>query len=85
MPDHPLHVRIGINAGEPLDDGEDLFGATVQLARRVCDAAPPECIWVANVVRELCIGKGFEFAPAATTRLKGFAESVALYEVVWKT
>jgi class 3 adenylate cyclase len=85
MPAQPLRVRIGINAGEPVDDGEDLFGAAVQLARRVCDQAPAERIWVANVVRELCLGKGFEFAPAATMPLKGFEESVPLYEVVWKT
>jgi class 3 adenylate cyclase len=81
--DRPLRVRIGISAGEPVDDGEDLFGATVQLARRVCDAAPAERIWVANVVRELCIGKEFEFAPVGTIPLRGFAELAALHEVVW--
>jgi class 3 adenylate cyclase len=84
MPDRPLRVRIGIGAGEPVDDGDDLFGATVQLARRVCDAAPPERIWVANVVRDLCLGKGFEFTPVRVTELKGFAEPVSLHEVVWR-
>jgi class 3 adenylate cyclase len=84
MPDRPLRVRIGISAGEPVDDGDDLFGATVQLARRVCDAATPERVWVANVVRELCLGKEFAFTPAGTVPLKGFAEPVALYEVAWK-
>jgi hypothetical protein len=83
MPDRPLRVRIGISAGEPVDDGSDLFGASVQLARRVCDAAPPERIWVANVVRDLCLGKGFEFAAVGTASLKGFAEPVALHEVAW--
>jgi adenylate cyclase len=83
--EHPLRVRIGIGAGEPVDDGDDLFGATVQLARRVCDAAPPECIWVANVVPELCLGKGFEFRSVGTPPLKGFAEPVPLHEVVWKS
>jgi class 3 adenylate cyclase len=83
MADRPLRVRIGISAGEPVDDGDDLFGATVQLARRVCDAAPSERIWVANVVRELCIGKEFEFAPVGATALKGFPELATLHEVVW--
>lgn len=83
-PEHPLRVRIGISAGEPVDDGDDLFGATVQLARRVCDIAAPERIWVANVVRELCLGKGFDFTLVGTPQLKGFAEPVALYEVAWK-
>jgi class 3 adenylate cyclase len=82
-PDRPLRVRIGISAGEPVDDGNDLFGATVHLARRVCDAAGPERIWVANVVRDLCLGKGFEFVSVGTAELKGFVEPVALYEVTW--
>jgi hypothetical protein len=30
-PDIPLHVRIGINAGEPVTEGNDFFGAAVQL------------------------------------------------------
>jgi class 3 adenylate cyclase len=83
MADRPLRVRIGLSAGEPVDDGQDLFGATVQLASRVCGAAPPESIWVANVVRELCLGKGFEFADVGEIALKGFADPVRLYEVVW--
>jgi class 3 adenylate cyclase len=81
MPERALRVRIGISAGEPVDDGDDLFGATVQLARRVCDAATPERVWVANVVRELCLGKQFEFTSVGTVSLKGFVEPVALYEV----
>ena len=32
----PLHLRIGLSAGEPVEDDNDLFGATVQLAARLC-------------------------------------------------
>lgn len=81
--DRPLRVRIGVSAGEPVDDGQDLFGSTVQIARRVCDAAPAEGIWVTNVVREICIGKEFEFVDVGTTPLKGFADPIQLYEVGW--
>jgi class 3 adenylate cyclase len=81
--DRPLRVRIGISAGEPVDDGDDLFGATVQLARRVCDAAPAERIWVANVVRELCLGKEFAFSALGPTPLRGFADPIPLHEVAW--
>ena len=36
----PLRVRIGIHAGEPVADHNDLFGgATVQLANRLCSGA----------------------------------------------
>lgn len=82
-PERPLHVRVGMSAGEPVDEGEDLFGATVQLARRVCDAAPAGGVWVSNVVRELCLGKAFEFRDQGETELKGFAEPVRVHEVAW--
>jgi adenylate cyclase len=38
----PLHVRIGVNAGEPLLAHDDLFGVTVNRAARACQAAAPE-------------------------------------------
>ena len=82
-PEQRLGVRIGMSAGEPVDEGQDLFGATVQLARRVCDAAPPDRICVSNVVRELCLGKDFKFADMGERPLKGFPDPVRLYEVVW--
>ncbi len=37
----PLHVRIGIDAGEPVEDSKDLFGRTVQAAARLCASAEP--------------------------------------------
>ncbi|HET9333909.1 MAG TPA: nickel-binding protein [Gemmatimonadota bacterium] len=83
IPDRPIEVRIGMSAGEPVDEGQDLFGATVQLARRVCDAAGAGQICVSNVVRELCLGKEFGFRDLGTTTLRGFEEPVHLYEVSW--
>jgi len=82
-PDRPLEVRIGMSAGEPVDEGDDLFGATVQLARRVCDVAPAGGIHVSNVVCELCLGKAFEFRDLGVARLKGFDRPVPVHEVVW--
>jgi class 3 adenylate cyclase len=83
LPDRPIEVRIGMSAGEPVDEGQDLFGATVQLARRVCDAASAGQICVSNVVRELCLGKEFTFADLGQATLRGFDEPVNLYEVPW--
>jgi class 3 adenylate cyclase len=84
MPEMPILVRIGINAGEPVDEGNDLFGAAVQLARRVCDAAEAERIYVANVVRELCLGKSFAFQDLGHLQLKGFSDPVRLHEIGWR-
>ncbi len=82
-PDKAFQVRIGISAGEPVVEGHDFFGAAVQLARRVCDSAAAGQILVANVVRDLCAGKGFRFEDHGETVLKGFDEPVRLHEVPW--
>jgi len=83
LPDRPIEVRIGMSAGEPVDEGQDLFGVAVQLARRVCDAADANQIRVSNVVRELCIGKEIGFVDLGAAPLRGFDEPVHMFEVRW--
>jgi class 3 adenylate cyclase/pimeloyl-ACP methyl ester carboxylesterase len=80
----PLSVRIGLNAGEPVAEGDDLFGTAVQVARRICDLAQGGEILVSNVVRELVAGKGFLFADRGETMLRGFEDPVRLYQVRWQ-
>ncbi len=80
----PLRVRIGLNAGEPVAEDQDLFGASVQLARRICDHGDPGQIVVSNVVRELASGKGFLFSDLGDVVPKGFEDPVRLYEVSWR-
>jgi adenylate cyclase len=80
----PLQVHIGLNAGEPVAEERDLFGTSVQLARRICDEAASGEILVSDVVRQLAAGKGFLFADRAAVALKGFEEPVRLYEVRWR-
>jgi class 3 adenylate cyclase len=83
QPDPPLRVRIGMSAGEPVATGDDLFGAAVQMAARLCDHARPGNIVVSNVVRDLAIGKSFTFGPSSEATLKGFPLPVALCELSW--
>jgi class 3 adenylate cyclase len=64
-------------------DHEDLFGAAVQLAARLCAVAEPGTIAVSTVVRELCVGKRLNFDSRGALSLKGFAEPIPVYEVVW--
>jgi class 3 adenylate cyclase/pimeloyl-ACP methyl ester carboxylesterase len=82
-PEEAVAVRIGLNAGEPVREQDDLFGHAVQVARRVCDMAAPGQILASNVVRELVAGKGFLFADQGETALRGFEDPVRLYEVRW--
>jgi class 3 adenylate cyclase len=79
--EEPIKVRIGLNAGEPVAEDEDLFGTAVQLAARVCAHAEPGTILAANVVRELSAGKGFLFSDQGDVVLRGFEDPVRLYEV----
>ena len=76
-----LRVRIGIAAGEPVDRGDDLFGSTVTLARRICDAADGGQVLVSEVVRDAGIDAGYGFGDAGTQVLKGFQDPVALFEL----
>ena len=77
-------VRIGIAAGEPVTERDDLFGAAVQLAARLCGRAQPGSVLVSSAVRDLAVGKGFDFRKGGTLRLKGFDEPVRTFEVVWE-
>ena len=76
-----VRVRIGLNAGEPIAEDDDYFGAAVQLAARVCDRAEPGQVLVSNVVKELCTGKLFQFDDQGEATLKGFPEPLRLFVV----
>jgi class 3 adenylate cyclase len=82
--EHPIHVRIGVSAGEPVAEHNDLFGAAVQLAARACDHAAAGSILVSTAVRELCVGKGFAFEARGPFEMKGFDELIPLFEVNWR-
>ena len=84
MSDIPLRVRIGISAGEPVTESDDLFGAAVQLAARLCSRAEPGTILVSSAVRDLALGKGIPFQKGRRLRLKGFDEAVSAFEVTWQ-
>ena len=79
----PVRVRIGISAGEPVTERDDLFGAAVQLAARLCGRADPGAILVSGAVHDLALGKGFGFRKRRPLRLKGFDDPVHAFEVAW--
>ena len=78
-----ISVRIGLNAGEPIEEGGDFFGATVIMASRIAAQAGAGEILASDVVRGLCSGKGFLFADRGENVLRGFEDAVRLYEVRW--
>ena len=83
-PERPLKVRVGAAAGEPVEQNNDLFGSTVQLAARLCAHAQPEQILVSNAIAELCIGKGLMFEDLGEVDLKGFGSPVHTHGAAWR-
>jgi class 3 adenylate cyclase len=83
-PDRPLKVRVGAAAGEPVEQHNDLFGSTVQLAARLCAHAQPEQILVSSAIAELCIGKGLLFEDLGEVTLKGFGSPVRAHAAAWR-
>src|SRR5439155_333202 len=83
VPGSPLKVIVGAAAGEHVEQNNDLFGSTVQLAARLCGHAQPEQILVSNAIPDLCIGKGLLFEDVGEVVLKGFGYPVRAHAAVW--
>ena len=78
---HAFQVRIGVAAGEPVTERDDLFGAAVQQAARLCACTQPGCIVVSSGVHDLCRGKGIRFTDRGLIAVKGFDGPIGHYEV----
>jgi class 3 adenylate cyclase/pimeloyl-ACP methyl ester carboxylesterase len=82
--EHLVEVRIGLNAGEPIEEGKDVLGTAVTMAARIMSQAGAGEILVSDVLRQLVAGKGFLFADRGEFVAKGFEEPVRVYEVRWR-
>jgi len=74
-----LAIKVGLNAGEPIEEAGDLHGSAVNLAARVCGDAGGNEVLVSAAVRDLASGKGFRFADRGRAVLKGFSEPTRLF------
>ncbi|OAN50893.1 adenylate/guanylate cyclase domain-containing protein [Magnetospirillum moscoviense] len=84
MPSQELHLRIGLNAGEPIQEEDDLFGSTVQLAARVCAATNTDEILCTASVMDLSGKPKAGFRAVGAKHMKGFKDAIPLYEIPWK-
>jgi adenylate cyclase len=83
FPETPLHLRVGINAGEPIVEGNDLYGLTVHMAARLCALCGPDQVMVSDVVKGLATGKDVRLANRGPQTLKGFKDPVTVFELIW--
>jgi class 3 adenylate cyclase/tetratricopeptide (TPR) repeat protein len=81
----PLGVRIGVSAGEAVEEDDDFFGDPVVEAARLCAAAKGGQILAADVVRVL-VGRHATqtFVDLGALELKGLPEPVDAVEVLWE-
>ena len=82
--EEPIRVRIGLNAGEPIAEDEDLFGTAVILAARIAAKAEGGEILASEAVRQIVAGKQFPFSDRGETALRGFEDRVHIYQVSWR-
>ncbi len=80
-----LGVRIGLSAGEAVEDDGDYFGDTVVEAARLCAAASGGQIFTTAIVHAM-VGRHApqRFAPVGPLELRGLPEPVATVEVLWE-
>ena len=78
-----LRLKIGLSVGEPVEESDDLYGASVNLAARICSHAAGGQILTSSAVRDLSVGKPISFSEMGMIALKGFPDPVRLYEVNW--
>ncbi|MCH8298006.1 MAG: alpha/beta fold hydrolase [Chloroflexi bacterium] len=80
----PIRIRIGLNAGEPIAEDDDLFGTAVNLAARIAAQAKGGEILASEAVRQIVAGKKFPFSDRGETALRGFEDRVRIYQVSWR-
>jgi class 3 adenylate cyclase len=81
-PDRRLEFRIGINLGDVIIDGDDIFGDGVNVAARLEGLAEPGGIYVSRVVRDQVRDKlDFGFEDMGSQSVKNIARPVRVHRV----
>ena len=80
--DQRIQVRIGINLGEVIVEGEDRYGEGVNIASRLEQLAEPGGIYVSGkVAKEVEKKLAFGFEPMGEHRVKNIAEPVPVFRI----
>ncbi len=82
--EEPMLVRVGLNAGEPIAEDDDLYGTAVNLAARITAQGKGGEILASEAVRQIVAGKKFPFSDLGETTLRGFEDRVHIYQVSWR-
>jgi len=84
-PGESIHVKIGINAGEILVDGDHIAGDAVNVASRIEGQAGADEILVAkSVFDDVCGSEDIICRLHGKVQVKGKPQPLELYRVVWQ-
>ena len=80
-----MEFRIGINVGDIIIDGEDIYGDGVNVAARLQVLAEPGEICVSRAVRDQVLDKvSFVFEDLGPQEVKNIVRPVEVFRVDWK-
>ena len=81
-PDRRLELRIGVNLGDVIVDGGDIFGDGVNIAARLQALARPGTVCISHTVYEQVRNKlDLDYHPLGSHRAKNIAEPVRAYAI----
>jgi adenylate cyclase len=81
-PERRLELRIGVNLGDVIVDGDDIFGDGVNIAARLEALAQPGTVCISQTVYDQVKNKlDLDYRPLGSHRVKNIAEPVRAYAV----
>ena len=82
-PDHRIELRMGINVGDIIKDGRDIYGDGVNVAARLEALAEPGGICVSRVVRDQVRDKlAFSFEDMGEQQVKNIARPIRVHRIL---
>ena len=81
-PERRLELRIGVNLGDVIVDGDDIFGDGVNIAARLEALAQPGTVCISQTVYDQVRNKlDLDYRPLGSHRVKNIAEPIRAYAV----
>ena len=81
-PERRLELRIGVNLGDVIVDGDDIFGDGVNIAARLEALAQPGTVCISQTVFDQVRNKlDLDYRPLGAHRVKNIAEPIRAYAV----
>jgi adenylate cyclase len=79
--EHRIEFRVGINLGDVIIDGDDIYGDGVNVAARLEGLAPPGGVCISDVVHQMVRGRlALAFEDLGEQQIKNIAQPVHAWQ-----